>query len=110
MAQVCVHTGSDADHDGVFDCVDDCPAVANTAQTDFDADGMGDACETGVWLAAADRSGRADGYDLIWLACSFALGCADPGYHADVDLDHDRVVDGADLVILAAHFGQGTSP
>jgi hypothetical protein len=35
----------DTDHDGVFDTLDNCPSVANAAQTDTDADGTGDACD-----------------------------------------------------------------
>jgi hypothetical protein len=34
----------DSDADGVADCVDNCDAVANPAQADCDADGVGDAC------------------------------------------------------------------
>ena len=36
---------SDADGDGLDDEVDNCPAVANPAQEDFDEDGFGDACD-----------------------------------------------------------------
>ena len=37
----------DVDGDGVPDSVDNCPSVANAAQADSDADGVGDAC-TGI--------------------------------------------------------------
>ncbi len=36
---------SDKDGDGVLDVADNCPAVANTNQADFDLDGTGDACD-----------------------------------------------------------------
>jgi len=36
----------DADHDGVPDSRDNCPAVANPDQADADDDGVGDACDT----------------------------------------------------------------
>jgi hypothetical protein len=36
---------NDADGDGIRDERDDCPSVANPAQTDTDEDGIGDACE-----------------------------------------------------------------
>ncbi len=35
----------DADNDGVSDAEDNCPTVKNTAQFDFDNDGLGDACD-----------------------------------------------------------------
>lgn len=36
---------ADADLDGVLDAADNCPNIANAAQADIDADGIGDACE-----------------------------------------------------------------
>jgi hypothetical protein len=41
IAAVC----RDTDDDGVCDVDDDCPAIANPAQTDADGDGVGDACD-----------------------------------------------------------------
>ena len=38
-------SGADRDHDGVPDYRDNCPAVANPAQRDSNADGKGDACQ-----------------------------------------------------------------
>jgi len=35
----------DSDGDGILDSVDNCPAVYNPDQADFDSDGEGDACE-----------------------------------------------------------------
>jgi hypothetical protein len=37
--------GGDADGDGVIDCLDDCPTVADPAQQDLDGDGLGDLCD-----------------------------------------------------------------
>ncbi len=37
--------GADSDGDTVCDADDNCPAVANTNQSDFDNDGVGDACD-----------------------------------------------------------------
>lgn len=39
-------TCADPDGDGVCDASDNCPSVANSAQTDADGDGIGDACDT----------------------------------------------------------------
>lgn len=36
---------SDRDHDGIADAKDNCPAVRNPKQTDFEHDGKGDACQ-----------------------------------------------------------------
>ncbi len=38
-------TDPDADHDGIADEVDNCPATWNPSQEDQDSDGQGDACE-----------------------------------------------------------------
>jgi hypothetical protein len=43
----------DTDGDGLLDCADNCPAVANADQADFDADGLGSACDS-------DEPGRPD--------------------------------------------------
>jgi hypothetical protein len=44
-ATECGAAAPDADHDGVPDSSDNCPAVANPTQTDIDGDGIGDACD-----------------------------------------------------------------
>ena len=44
-ATECTAAAPDADHDGVPDSRDNCPAVANPTQTDTDGDGIGDACD-----------------------------------------------------------------
>jgi cysteine-rich repeat protein len=37
--------GLDTDGDGVLDCIDNCPLVANPDQSDVDGDGAGDRCD-----------------------------------------------------------------
>lgn len=41
----CGASETDADGDTVADCVDNCPGISNTDQTDSDGDGSGDACD-----------------------------------------------------------------
>jgi hypothetical protein len=41
----CTPCGGDADGDGVADCVDKCPDVADAPQSDVDGDGLGDLCD-----------------------------------------------------------------
>ena len=36
---------ADADEDGIFDVLDNCPAVSNPDQNDFDKDGIGNLCD-----------------------------------------------------------------
>src|SRR5262249_53944074 len=66
---------NDTDGDGVHECRDNCPFVANPSQADGDADGVGDACDNCPTVA---NPGQADGDgDGTGDACD---GCpADPG-------------------------------
>ena len=99
---------ADGDADQVGDACDNCPRQSNVGQADFDADGLGDACERGVDLADADRSGRADGFDLARLARAFASHVSQDTYDPSVDFDRNGLVDGEDLAILARYFGRNT--
>ena len=49
---------------------------------------------------------RVDGYDLVALAIAFGSNSSRPNWNPLADLNHDGVVDGADLAILASHFGE----
>jgi hypothetical protein len=40
-----VASGGDQDSDGVADCADSCPSLANPLQSDVDSDGLGDLCD-----------------------------------------------------------------
>jgi hypothetical protein len=95
----------DPDHDGVCPDEDNCPAVANANQANFDGDPYGDACESGALRADANLSGRVDGFDLSRFGRAFGASTGAARYDADVDFDRDGTVDGADLAILAAVFG-----
>jgi hypothetical protein len=49
---------------------------------------------------------RVDGFDLAQLARAFGSLTGGASYDAAVDLDRDGGVDGADLALLTAFFGQ----
>ena len=71
--------GSDTDGDGVSLPADNCPTVANPAQTDTDNDGTGDACD------ASPNGPDADG-DGVPTASDNCPNAANPGQQ-DSDLD-----------------------
>jgi hypothetical protein len=98
-------SAADVDADRVADCADNCPNVANSRQDDYDGDGLGDACESGVRLCDIDRSGRVDGVDLARLGRLFGRSCGDSGFDRTADLTRDCQIDGDDLATLAAVFG-----
>ena len=54
----------------------------------------------------ASTRDRVDGKDLVWLAHAHASREGDADFNADADLDGTGMVDGEDLAMLAANFGQ----
>ncbi|MFT3886244.1 MAG: thrombospondin type 3 repeat-containing protein [Flavobacteriales bacterium] len=46
----------DADGDGVLDCLDNCPLLANSGQADLDGDGIGDVCDNCPWVWNPDQA------------------------------------------------------
>jgi hypothetical protein len=66
----------DSDGDGITDCSDNCPSVANQNQSDCNTNGIGDACET---LPDCNNNGIPD-------PCEIASGTA-------ADIDNDGIPD-----------------
>jgi hypothetical protein len=114
--------GLDADGDGVFDDIDNCPITANPGQEDDDSDTFGNVCDNCTLVANADqRDTDADGYgnicdadlngDLTVNLSDFSLfrnafGTSDP----DADFDGDGQVGLGDFSILRASFGSAPGP
>ena len=103
----------DTDADGIYDVDDNCVVVANNPQSDFNNDGIGDACsdsdgdglsdalELGVYNtdplnSDSNQNGIPDGMELCM--CSSVGAC--PG-----DITNDLVVSVADLLALLGLFG-----
>ncbi len=74
----------DADYDGLVDCLDNCPQLANLEQADADGDGVGDACDACPGTAPS--------------APVNAAGCP---VFAPFDFDHDSDVDAVDFDVFA---------
>lgn len=49
---------TDSDGDGIYDCFDNCPSVANADQADWNTDGIGDTCQD------SDGDGLSDALEL----------------------------------------------
>ncbi|MCB1774666.1 MAG: PKD domain-containing protein [Gammaproteobacteria bacterium] len=76
----CGVADDDTDHDGIADCVDNCPSVANADQRDTDGDTLGNAC---------DDDDHNDGMPDAWEKAYLGL---DPLVDdADGDVDRDGV-------------------
>jgi len=83
---------TDVDLDEVQDGIDNCPAVANNAQSDSDGDNFGDACDTCPALADPGQEDL-DG-DQVGDPCD---NCQDVANNDQDDLDSDGEGDACDV-------------
>lgn len=94
----------DADHDGILDADDNCPYVANPEQTDSDADGYGDACDSDD-----DNDGVLDGSDNCRVVANADQANADGdsfGDACDGDIDGDGIENRSDNCSYVANVDQ----
>ncbi len=82
----------DPDGDGVDTTVDDCPAIADSNQSDGDGDGVGDACDD--CPAAPDAEQLDADADGVGDACDVCPSVTDPD---QLDTDGDGVGDACDV-------------
>ena len=107
---ICPFSGSDADEDGIFDHLDNCPGTANSGQEDSFPPGgnnCGDACEC---EGNFDGDQDCDGTDAATFKSDFGRSffsnpCNnDPKCNGDFDCDED--CDGTDAATFKSDFGR----
>lgn len=93
----------DSDGDGIINSEDNCIAVANPEQLDFESDGLGDACDPDD-----DNDGAYDSQDDFPLDTSRYLDLDGDGLaiHEDLDNDGDGLEDNVDNCPYVANADQ----
>ena len=86
MLALAAHAAGDMDGDGLDDVVDNCPGVVNPEQEDFDADGVGNACDLCVFDAFVGAVGTDTDGDGVADRCD-NCPLLDNADQADAELD-----------------------
>ena len=96
LVMVDISVAVDTDGDGVFDDVDNCPAVANPDQSNHDDDALGDACDEDD-----DNDGVPDATDAFPLDASESVDTDGDGTgnNADSDDDNDGLSDDQEIAL-----------
>ncbi|MFM1805721.1 MAG: hypothetical protein RL136_2600, partial [Planctomycetota bacterium] len=82
---------TDTDADGLADCIDNCPSIANADQLDCNANGVGDVCEL------ADGSATDCNENAVLDSCDLASGTS-------TDIDGSGAPDECELVVGGSGF------
>lgn len=95
----------DADADGIPDSVDNCPAIKNTDQNDFNANGLGDACDDFDGDTFTDQLELYVGTNTNQRCPSDTTRNNENPDSTPYDNDDNRIVNGQDLLAYAPVFG-----
>ena len=107
-ASGCSAAQRDTDSDGVLDNVDNCPANANSSQSNFDNDGLGDACDPDIDNdSVLNGPDQCDATPVADRSKVDATGCVPPPRACDVDVDRD--IDWLDIKLIVKAIGQKAS-
>jgi hypothetical protein len=100
VGDCCDLSGPDADSDGIPDPMDNCRDLANPDQRDSDSDAFGNVCDLDY-----TNDGVVDASDLGVLIAAFASRSGSQRYDEKLDVNGDGVIGGSDLVALGRSFG-----